>query len=314
MRLPDTALLRLAMLAAVIVPVAMLVLSYVMICLTLSHPAPFLLPAHEDGVRTLLNTILYFEHATRELPLDILLGLVIGGAATFALTPADRINRPGLWWGVGLSVAVILGGSLATVGLGSTLDNLSQNHTRPGAALVPGSHWYYHFFSRIALILSALAIGLALRALVIAPTRVRLGPILLGCGLFAAISLWFSGSPGLLSAAWNSVLFQGHQAREIATHALTTLPLSYAACALIARRPHAAPLDGRLFAGALALLALALYLTAHITYGAATRGAMDQGQSSDIRVLIFPHFFEHALGYVLTPFVAAATFAGRGRT
>ena len=96
MRLPDTALLRLAMLAAVIVPVAMLVLSYVMICLTLSHPAPFLLPAHEDGVRTLLNTILYFEHATRELPLDILLGLVIGGAATFALTPADRINRPGL--------------------------------------------------------------------------------------------------------------------------------------------------------------------------------------------------------------------------
>ena len=30
---------------------------------------------HEDGRRTLIETILYFEHATRELPLDVILGV-----------------------------------------------------------------------------------------------------------------------------------------------------------------------------------------------------------------------------------------------
>ena len=48
--------------------------------------------AHEDGVRTFGATFLYFEHAVRELPGDLMLGLVIGGALAYAcpLAPAAR--------------------------------------------------------------------------------------------------------------------------------------------------------------------------------------------------------------------------------
>ena len=45
---------------------------------------------HEDGRRTLIETILYFEHATRELPLDVILGIAIGGSVLFAFAPDNR--------------------------------------------------------------------------------------------------------------------------------------------------------------------------------------------------------------------------------
>ena len=67
---------------------------------------------HEDGRRTLIETIFYFEHATRELPLDVILGIAIGGSVLFAFAPYNRrVERTsGSWrtFGWVLLTAIIL--------------------------------------------------------------------------------------------------------------------------------------------------------------------------------------------------------------
>ena len=47
---------------------------------------PLSAPVHEDGERTLTRTILFFEHALGELPLDVLLAAAAAGAALSVLS------------------------------------------------------------------------------------------------------------------------------------------------------------------------------------------------------------------------------------
>src|SRR5688572_21678442 len=62
---------------------AVIIVAYGAIALYTGNPWPWLEIVHETGDRTLLGTILYYEHATRELPLDVLLGMAVAGSALF---------------------------------------------------------------------------------------------------------------------------------------------------------------------------------------------------------------------------------------
>src|SRR5262245_18150327 len=66
---------------------AILLTAFVIICVHTGSAWPWTHVVHEDGRRTLVETILYFEHAIRELPLDVILGLAIGGCVFLAFPP-----------------------------------------------------------------------------------------------------------------------------------------------------------------------------------------------------------------------------------
>jgi hypothetical protein len=268
---------------------------------------------HENGVRTLGETIFYFDHATRELPVDVLTGLMIGAAAAFGLEPKGSGRTAAMFAGLAvLVVAVILGGALATVGLDRTLVNLSQSPTRPGVALLAGSHWYYHLLSTGFAMLAALAAGLWLSGSD-GLFRYR-GPVAAACvaAIWAAVSWGFLSSPDLVRRSFGDPIYLGHQAREILVAVLVVIPLSFGLCLVLAERPVARnSLPGPIALAAVFALAAA-GLAAFVGVTALSTGSQAMGQSDDLRVILLPHFYEHVLTYALTGTVAVAMFVWIG--
>ncbi len=308
---------------------AILFVAYVMICVRIGSSWPWGLVVHEDGKRTLLLTILYFEHAVRELPLDLLLGVAIGGCAIFAVQPATRpIDRPNgsrrivAWaWLSAIVVVIIIAGTAVEGGRPMVLDNLLQNHTRPGAALVWGSHWRYHLLERVALILISIGFAGLLRLFADGGRghNGRYGLVVAACSLAIYLLLTITFTNG-----WRSLLdpildplYLGHQARELFTHALVTFPVGWAACLLLLPKvPMAAPahsLSWPKSASKLVIVAiiagiLGLTIGSYVCLAALRSDSVSYGQTTDLAMLIFPHFFEHSFTYLVVPFVAALVY------
>jgi hypothetical protein len=288
--------------------------SYAALAVRAGTPWPWSSVVHEDGQRTLLDTVFYFAHALRELPLDIVLGLAVAGAVR-AFVPAGEGARGRVPATVGAVVVglFIAGGTIWTVGPADALRNLAQMHTRPGAELEWGAHWRYHLFSRLALMAAAFFLaGLAASSRIGRPAPLRdTRSFHRALAAFALLSLIFL--PDL--APLVDAVHLGHQARELATHALVTLPLALGA-ALLARGDSdrsGDPSDagsGRSSRNALiAAAAVAGVLGAWLAVGAVTTGASSKGQTNDLVVLLCAHVFEHSLGYLLVPLVAFAACA-----
>ena len=64
---------------------AVLAGSFLAIVIYTANPWPWFEVVHESGDRSLVATIFFFEHAARELPLDMILGAAVAGSALFAL-------------------------------------------------------------------------------------------------------------------------------------------------------------------------------------------------------------------------------------
>ena len=149
-----------------IVPALVLAVSFIGVCVQAGTPWPWNRVVHEDGHRTLLQTIFYFEHATRELLLDVVLAIAVAGAARYFWPPArdaddELLRQARLRMGILtlLTVAAIVGGTAWVNGGRAILDDLAQYPTRDGAPLVWGAHWRYHFVERIADIAVAFALA-----------------------------------------------------------------------------------------------------------------------------------------------------------
>ena len=291
-----------------LLPAVTLVVSYIMVAIEAGHPLPLFHVVHEDGIHTLIGTIFYFEHAAREAPIDIILGLTIGAASAFGFAPKGDAGN-GIMWSilVVLTITVIIGGSLATVGLKELGLNLAQMHTRAGAPITVGAHWFYHFISRSALLLAIISVGLIAGSLL--KHRQANGAATIGAvmAIFVIISLMFGRNGELVRYAFVDPVYLGHQAREFITHSLVSIPLAFAACMSAASAPDDHSL-GRPGALGLVCLAVAVALAAYLGLASVALGSADLGQSSNIAVLIFPHFFEHSLGYLLTAATAATTY------
>ena len=160
--------------------------------------------------------------------------------------------------------------------------------------------------------MSAIAVGLLLRGVTSSPAtsgraRARRG-IVATLIAFSAISLIFALKPGLVALSLSDPVYLGHQAREVFTNALVTIPLGFFFCARAAEPPRDGGRNAQsLWTGA-ALLAFALAIALYIAQGALAGDALGEAQSTDMRVLIFPHFFEHAFTYVVASCVAVGTF------
>jgi hypothetical protein len=301
-------------------PLGLLLLGFVAICIRSRTAWPWDRVVHEDGERTLIETVLYFSHAVRELPADIVLGIGVAGSVLF-FYPPDRVTetsdrwgrvlRAAFAWSVIATVTAILAGAAITNGAQSVLGDLAQLRTRPGAPEVWGAHWRYHLLSRLALILlSFSAVGGYCMLTKGSDRRLaspRMGGFAAALVLFASCSLLF----GLSTEPFADPVFLGHQARELFSHSFVTVPLAVGATMWAARRasPGSARTVGK-FDRRLVYATgfLAVLIGAYLAAGLVWTGARSRAQSDDLVVLIFSHFFEHSLGYVLVPLVAGLTY------
>jgi hypothetical protein len=296
-------------------PAIVLLVAFVGVCVQAGSPWPWNAVVHEDGQHTFLQTIFYFEHATRELLLDATLALAIAGAVRYFYPPggAARSARARAWllvWALA-ALALILGGTAYTNAFGpfhagdargqSILDNLAQYPTRPGAPFVWGAHWRYHFIERFTEILLAFA---AAGLLWLRDGRPRAfsgdGSAKMYVGalaLFAVATLAF----GLSAQPFLDPTYLGHQLRELVTHMLVTVPLAMGTCFVLARRfsvrasgkPSPRPAWPIYLSGAVGV-ACGLF----VLIAALLLKAQSYGQKRTLADLLFPHFFEHSLGYL----------------
>lgn len=291
---------------------SVLAASLLAIMARLGTPLIWGLAAHEDGVRTFGATFFYFEHAVRELPGDLLLGAVIGGALAYAYPLKAGVRGARLYAGVlVLVLAVMLTGAVRDVGVIGVIDNLLQQHTRPGAALEWGAHWRYHLLSSLALYLMAFGAAGLLRFLDGAGTArdaARGGRMIAGAlALYLLLTLVFAHSLQGLAKPFVDAIYIGHEARELFTSVLVTLPLAFGIGLLAAgeRRAPASDADRnahriRWIGAIIAGIALGLYLC----LGAVFMDAAASGQTDDLVLLIAPHFFEHAQTYAVVTLTA----------
>ena len=281
-------------------PVVVLLVSFAAVCTLAGTLWPWNRVVHEDGVRTLLGTVFYFEHATRELLPDVILALAVAGAVRYFYPPRATSGnaavsqwRRRLGWWTAVTLAVILGGTLWVGGWQAIRDNLSQLHTRPGAPLQWGAHWRYHLVERFALILLAFSASGVMWMLDgrpdAQPARGRM--LLFGGALvaFAAVTLLFHPT----SEPFMEPTFLGHQIRELFTHTLVTLPLALGVCFELARKFSPGGSGGSnasswpiYLAGGLSVLCGAFLLVASVL-----RKAQEHGQTTSLPALLFPHFF-----------------------
>jgi hypothetical protein len=298
------------------VPALVLAVSLVAVCIQAGTPWPWNRVVHEDGQHTLLGTIFYFEHATRELVLDAVLALAIAGAVRYFYPIAARddaaIVRTRLALGLAslAATALILGGTAYLNAFGpyyaneargqSILDNLAQYPTRPGAPFVWGAHWRFHWIERFA----EMALAFCVAGLVWLRDRRPAGAGRTGMSLYAAALLVFAAATaifGISAQPFTDPVYLGHQLRELVTHTLVTLPLALGGCFALARRfsrddggaRSSFPVWPIYAAGAVALFGGAYVLVASVLLK-----AQSYGQKKALAELIFPHFFEHSLGYL----------------
>jgi len=294
------------------VPVLVMLMAFGAIAAHTENIWPWYEVVHESGNRSLLGTVFYFEHAARELPLDILLGMAIGGSALWVFpkpSSVDRLRQVLFAAGTLLVIAVIVVGTLSSGGPVLLSDNLLQMYTRPGEALRFGSHWRYHFLSRFMLIM----VSFGLAGLIVLGLHGRQGTggktgqkVFSGTLLlFFVLSLAFL--PDLDS--FLKVTFLGHQVREVLTHILVTIPLGWWVCLRLSRGNEREPIQGTVSVGwPLAAGTGGVLAGLYLLVGALCTSAASMGQTDSAVLLIGPHFFEHFFSYLVVPMVAGLIY------
>jgi hypothetical protein len=292
-------------------PVIVLLVSYGAIATHTVNPWPWLEVVHESGNRTLLGTVLYFEHAARELPLDVVLSVAIGESALWALPRngiTSRHHQFLLPTSIALVIGVIILGTLFTSGSAALWDNLLQMQTRPGKELSFGSHWRYHLLSRLMLMLASLGVAgmvvVALRSKGGKGSKAGQRVFVLVLGIYIGLSIAF----GLNLKPFIDPVFLGHQAREAFTHGLVTLPLAWLLCLALSGKAYESGNGTVTLRWPMAAGIAGIIITIYLLAGALLTSAVSHGQTENLALLIFPHFFEHSFTYLLVPLIAVLTY------
>jgi hypothetical protein len=270
------------------------------------HGTPWLLGVvvHENGRYTLAETMLYGRHFLRELPISGLYAAVsVGSFASYG--PSGERMPSRLLRGAALGAAALLvaGACLATARVSGgdvALRELLQAYVRDDEPPVPGAHWRYHLLSTpayaAAAVLLASLLQRALEGRFRAPRPLPRARWLGGIAVTVAVLTVLCGPT---AAPFLDPRHLGHQAREVGTHLLVTLPLSFAVLlALQDPAPSVAggerPRDALIAAGGGALV------LGYLALGALLRGAGGTVRPGvALSSLVGAHFYEHGLDYVL---------------
>ncbi len=222
------------------------IVGFAYLCLAIEHGTLWLFPVvvHENGRYSLTETVFYFRHFLREIPIDIIYGLSsVGAMRTYG--PAAVLAEPGARspWPPVVCAAVILAiawiGSAREWGHRVAFDDLMQRSTRDDLSDY-GSHWRFHLLSSAAYLgcavgLSSLA-GRILQGRAPAPRPVERTRWMVGTlAAMAALTLMFRPTLEPLT----DPRYLGHQLREAVTQIGLMLPLALGAI-LAQTRPSAA--------------------------------------------------------------------------
>ena len=292
-------------------PAVILAAAYAWLSIDHGTPALWSVIVHESGRYTLGQTVLYFHHFLREIPTVVAMSLfvaAVGGPAVATPVRAVLRLRGGL-----LAAGILIAGSITLVCLESgpraAMENLNQLHTRDNLPVF-GSHWRFHF-------LSTVWFGLAVPVTAWIAARLAGVPSLFApdAWLHRAAWLYF----GLVSIAYGpgtepfiDPRFIGHQAREIFTHATTTLPLGLGVIVLARRMAgsgtRAASASRPGWFRLLGVVAIPVYLLlATVLTDSIASGQTDRGPAA----MVAAHYFEHTLDYVLAACLVAGLVAFR---
>jgi hypothetical protein len=301
------------------VPAAILAASY--LWLVLDHGTLLLwnVIVHESGRYTFGQTVLYFGHFLREVPIVLayalfLLSLSVGSAPT--VTRAQRGERPATSRiAAAAAVGLIAAAWVATAradGTGSALRDLLQYRTRDDLVGY-GTHWRYHLLSTLWFGAATMIVPVISRVLPGVPMmrldrrRVRAAWL-----YFGVLTIVF----GVSTDVFLDVRYVGHQAREIMTHGPVTLLLGIGFLIAAASRPSTAapaattgvstdaPVNRSVQAAMAGLVLLIPLYLAIISFGG---DVMEHGQSgSGLGAMVAAHYFEHTLDYLLVLLLMAA--------
>jgi hypothetical protein len=294
---------------------SLLVLVVAYAAMSWEHSTPLLwnVVVHEDGHRSFAQTLFYFDHITRELLHDLLLGAAIGAGGAAALAhdaPGPRKSRPITAAALLFCIVLMIGETVRSLGWEELRLNLLQYPTREGEPPVWGAHWRYHLLERGPLMLLALGLWgilLAFRPAGVGKRGLRAGAAAIA--VYLGLTLVFTPDLHALSLPFADTRFLGHEIREIFTHGAVTLPLGIGLVILSAGEGtgFTAQSDRRLL-WALALIGIAAAFFVYVLSAAIGADAASAGQSDSVITLLAPHFFEHGFTYIVTPFSALLVF------
>ena len=305
----------------IFMPGCVVLASLMAICTHTGTLWPWGVVVHEDGLRTLAETVFYFEHATRELPIDLLLSVAVAGsvlrfypAVPPTSTARRRRARRMFFCFLVLATAVvgvILLGAATQAGAQGVTANLTQMYTREGAVPAPGAHWRYHLLSRLGVM--SFCYTLVGFSHSLSNQDPRTGPrgsahvfLVAVVALFAPGVFW-----GYTAEPLVSPVYLGHQARELVTHTLVTVPWALALCLWLRQRMMAQTgrSSSRRSARDLWVAAVsAALIYGYLVAGALITGAQTEAQTDSLVRLVAVHFLEHSLTYVVTPLVAGSIY------
>jgi hypothetical protein len=185
---------------------------------------------HENGKYNLLETILYYDHFCREFFICTLLALfIVGFFLSYGSAKPRKSGNAGKYFLVCffilvLFLVIVFLGSISKIGLEETSLDVFQYRTRDNL-IEFGSHWRYHFLSRIGLFTSSAVIITFYRI-----THDKKQWILSKYGLsiliFASIShIIATLLLGITNQPFSDPRYLAHQGREFITHNLLTIPV-----------------------------------------------------------------------------------------
>ena len=303
-----TRLQRTWLVLLVIVPLVLVTLAYAWLAVVHGTPWLWNVVVHEGGHYTLGQTVLFVRHHLREIPVDLVMALSLAWAVRLATTAPVPVSRR--WSAVfaGLLVTTAFVTAAGQEGWWEALRDLLQFRTRDDDVSY-GSHWRFHWLSTIwfcgaAPLLAGITAGLP------GPPRsdARSRHLMFAAwGSVALLTIAF----GVNADPFTSARYIGHQAREILTHGLITLPLVFALCVLAAGvvpagTAHPASPAARAFSW-LAVVCIPAFLI--VAFGGGELEGTAQLESG-LSGVVATHVFEHLLDYLL---VAATCLALVGR-
>jgi hypothetical protein len=268
---------------------------------------------HESGRYTLTETIFYFNHFLREIPTLITIVMLV----LVAYRPINnggqgdrrRLRARGIALiaaGAGLCVAAFIFAARHS-GAETAVSDLLQYRTRDDLHEF-GSHWRFHWLSTVwlgvaASLLATIGCNWGVPA---KPRSLRDRPVQLVWLGFLVVSAVFGFSREILVDG----RYIGHQAREILTHGLVTLPLATAVVSMVAlwssnrtRGSYAPPNWSR------AEIVLFVVIPAYLGMKVLTGDVMAAGQTdAGLSAMVASHMFEHVLDYIFVALVAAGGY------
>ncbi len=304
-------------------PLAILALAYVW--LAVDHGTLWLwgVTVHESGRYTLRETVFYFGHFLREIPVDVGMALfILAGFIKARGSVQDKsVERASAAWSSRILLAAAVGLMVVAVSIAAGRNgwakvalDLLQFRTRDNLSEY-GSHWQFHWLSTLWFGVAAMVGAPAIAWLCgqsYGTERQSQKLWMMAWGYFAALTAIF----GVTGRIFTDARYVGHQAREIMTHGLITYPLAYGVLYFFATRLFST--RDRLLGRAAINFRPTDYIQAALVFlipvylGVVTLmgEGLEAGQPErGLAAMIGAHAFEHALDYLLVVFLVAGGYA-----